>query len=512
MGNKNKSNLAKTATMIAVFTLISKAMGFLREIIIGRKYGAGMETDTYFTAMRATVLIIGTIGIALNTTLIPIFSEIRESSGKKAQKRYLNNMINIVFLLTTLTAILGYIFSPLIIRILAKGFEGQQFLLAVKLNRIGMPIVILLGFTYVLSGYLQSNEIFGPHAIMGIPYNLVFLIALPLFIKSDQIEMLMILSVVASLTQVLIQVPAVLNTRYRYSPKINLRDPYLKKALILVLPVLVGSAVGQINVIVDQTLASELPSGSISALTYSARINEMIISVFVAAIATVVFPMLSKAFTNGDGDEIKAIFKKGVNIILLITLPATVGIMILGKDIVRIFFEGKAFDAKATFMTSGALFYYSIGLVASALRLMLNKMFYSFQDTKTPMINGGIAVIINIILNLFFIRFMGHKGLALATSLSAIATTVLLFIDLRARLGQLGLRKIFLTFIKISAASLIMGLAVYLLYFKVGALLPDKGILDLLNLILSTVIGMIIYFFLCMFLKVEELKVVFKMK
>ena len=107
-------------------------------------------------------------------------------------------------------------------------------------------------------------------------------------------------------------------------------------------------------------------------------------------------------------------------------------------------------------------------------------------------------------LNLFFIRFMGHKGLALATSLSAIATTVLLFIDLRARLGQLGLRKIFLTFIKISAASLIMGLAVYLLYFKVGALLPDKGILDLLNLILSTVIGMIIYFFLCMFLKVEE--------
>ena len=186
--------------------------------------------------------------------------------------------------------------------------------------------------------------------------------------------------------------------------------------------------------------------------------------------------------------------------------------MILGEDVVRIFFEGQAFDSRATSMTSGALFYYSIGLVASALRLMLNKMFYSFQDTKTPMINGAIAVIINIILNLFFIRFMGHRGLALATSLSAIATTLLLFIDLKTKLGKLGLRNIFLTFIKVSIASLVMGLVVYILYFKVGALLPDKGILELLSLIFSTAIGIITYFLMCMFLKVEELKVVFKMK
>lgn len=509
---ENKNTIAKSATMIAVFTLLSKFMGFLREVMIASKYGSGMETDTYFAAMTATVLIMGTIGAALNTTLIPIFSEIREKRGTIAQKSYLNNMINIVFLITLGTALLGFIASPLLMRIIAKGFEGEQFLLAVKLNRIGMPIVVLLGFTYVLSGYLQSNETFGPHAIMGIPYNLVFLVGLAFFVKDGGIETLMIISVLAATTQVFIQIPAVLNTNYRYSPRIDFKDPYLKKALMLVVPVLIGSAVSQINVIIDKTLASELVDGSISALTYSSRINDMIISVFVAAIATVVFPMLSKAFSNGDMGEIKAIFKRGVNIILLITVPATVGIMLLGEDLVRLFFQRNAFTAGDTLMTGSALFYYSIGLVASALRLMLNKMFYSFQDTKTPMINGAIAVIVNLILNVFFVRTMAHNGLALATSLSAIVTTFLLLVDLKYKIGKLGLKSISFTALKISLASGVMGLVVYILYFKLGTSLPTSKTLELLKLGGTVLVAMISYFVMCILLKVEELNIVFKRK
>lgn len=507
----NKKTIAKSATMIAVFTLLSKFMGFLREVMIASKYGSGMRTDTYFAAMTATVLIMGTIGMALNTTLIPVFSEIREKRGPKSQKRYLNNMINIVFIITLLTAIIGYIASPLLISIIAKGFEGEQFLLAVKLNRIGMPIVVMLGFTHVLSGYLQSNEIFGPHAIMGIPYNLVFLIGLIFFVTGN-IETLMIISVLAAFTQILIQLPAVLNRGYRYKPRINFKDPYLKKAMFLVVPVLIGSAVSQINVIIDKTLASELIDGSISALTYSARINDMIISVFVAAIATVIFPMLSKAFSNGNVEEIRSIFKKGVNIILLITIPATVGIMLLGEDVVRLFFQRNAFTASDTAMTASALFYYSVGLIASALRLMLNKMFYSFQDTKTPMINGGIAVIVNLILNIFFVRTMAHNGLALATSISAIVTTLLLLIDLKYKIGRLGLKNILLTGIKISIASTVMGLVVYLLYFKLGAAFPDTGFMELLKLIGTVLIAAIVYFVMCVVLRVKELGIVLKLK
>lgn len=507
MGKENK--VAQSAAMIAIFTLASKGLGFFREVLIASKFGSGMVTDTYFVAMTATVIIMGTLGSALNTTLIPIFSEIRESSGRQGQRRYLNNILNLVFLITSLLVIMAYILSPAIIRVLAKGFEGEQFKLAVRLNRIGLPIIIFLGFTHVFSGYLQSNEIFGPHAIMGIPYNLVFLIYL-IFSKGENIESLMLVSVIASLTQVLIQLPAVIHSRYRYSPRINLRDPYLYKTMSLVLPVLLGSAVHQINAIVDKTLASELVEGSISALTYANRVNDLIISVFVMAITTVVFPMFSRAFSQQNHKQLKEIFNRGVNIILLVTIPATVGILLLAEPMIRLFFQRNAFSPTATSMTSKALIFYSLGLVAASLRLLLNRVFYSLQDTRTPMINGGIAVIVNIILNLLLIRPMAHNGLALATSISAMVTTFLLFIDLRRKIGPIGMKHIIVTFIKSTIAASLMGIVVYLTYYKLGAYLPNIKVIDFSILLLSIILGALLYFLTCAKLKVEELAILFK--
>lgn len=505
-----RQNVAKSAAMIAIFTLLSKALGFVREVMIASRYGSGMETDTYFVAMTATVIIVGTLGAALNTTLIPIFSEIGEKRGTNGQFKYLNNILNLVFLSTLILAILGFIFSPLIISVLAKGFEGEQFELAVKLNRVGLPIIIFLGFTHVLSGFLHSKQIFGPHAIMGFPYNAVFLIYLIFFSKNTNIAILMGVSVIAASTQFLIQLPAVRHLGYRYSLNVNLHDPYLKKAMILVLPVLIGSAVQQINVIIDKTLASDLVGGSISALTYSSRINELIISVFVAAIATVVFPMLSAAFSRNDTELVKDIFKQGVNIILIITIPATIGIILLAKPMVFLFFQRGAFDDLATTMTSGALVFYAIGLVGASLRLMLNKVFYSFQDTKTPMINGAIAVGLNIILNLLLIGPLAHMGLALATSISTTITTILLFIALRRKLGPIGMGNMVLTFVKTLVSAFVMGLVVYLLYFKLGALLPDVKIVQMVMLLISVAIGVIVYFILCTVLKIKEMRVLIK--
>ncbi len=501
-----KQNVAKSAAMIAIFTLLSKALGFIREVMIASRYGSGIETDTYFVAMTATVIIVGTLGAALNTTLIPIFSEIGEKRGTNGQLKYLNNILNLVFLSTLILAILGFIFSPLIIKVLAKGFEGPQFDLAVKLNRVGLPIIIFLGFTHVLSGFLHSKQIFGPHAIMGFPYNAVFLIYLFLFSKNTNIAVLMGVSVIAASTQFLIQVPAVRHLGYRYSLNVNLNDPYLKKAMILIFPVLIGSAVQQINVIIDKTLASDLVRGSISALTYSSRINELIISVFVAAIATVIFPMLSSAFSRNEDDLVKDIFKQGVNIILIITIPATIGIMLLAKPMVFLFFQRGAFDDLATTMTSGALVFYAIGLVGASLRLMLNKVFYSFQDTRTPMINGAIAVGLNVVLNLILIKSMQHRGLALATSISTTISTAILFISLRKKLGHIGLGNMAATFIKTLVSALVMGGVVYLLYFKLGALLPDVKIVQMIMLLVSVAVGAIVYFILCLLFRIKEMK------
>lgn len=504
-----KQGLAKTAAIISILTLISKVLGFLREIMIANRFGSGMETDTYFVAMTATVIIIGALGNALKTTLIPIFSEVGQRHGKNGKLKFLNNTFNIVFLITIVIVILGYIFSPITIKILAKGFTGEQFDLAVALNRIGLPIAIFLGLTHLFSGLLHSSEIFGPSAISGFPYNFVFLIYLIFFGKNSSIYTLMIVTVLASSTQFLILIPAVRHMGYRYSFKINLRDPYFRKSMILIVPVLLGSAVQQINTIIDRTLASSLVDGSISALTYASRINEMVIAVFIMAITTVIFPMLSRAFAKEDNSKVKNILGQGINIILIITVPATIGILLLAEPIVYLFFERGVFDSNATRMTSQALTFYSLGLVGFSLRLMLNKVYYSFQDTVTPMINGAIAVVINLIFNLILIRYMGHSGLALATSISATITTILLFLSLRKKIGPIGLTKYLICFLKTLAAALIMGIVVFLIYFKLGGILLDTKLIKMILLLTSVAVGAMVYFGLCVLFKVDELKMIF---
>ncbi len=503
-----KNRVAQSAIMISVFTLISKFLGFIREVMIASKFGSGMETDTYFVAMTATVIIVGTLGSALNTTLIPIFSEVGEKYGHKGKLVYLNNIINLVIIVTIIMMVLGFIGAPLVVKILAKGFEGEQFHLAVKLNRIGLPIVMILGLTHVLAGFLNGNQIFGPPAIAGIPYNIVFLIYLSLFAAIPKIETLMLITVFATFFQFLIHVPAVKHMRYKFKPRVDFKDPFLRKAMILIGPVLLGSAVQQINVVIDRTLASELAHGSLSALTYASRINEMVIAVFVMAITTVVFPMLSNAFAKDDTDGVKEILSQGVNIILLVTVPATIGMILLAEPVVYLFFQRGAFTEGATNMTSIALIFYSIGLVGSSLRLMLNRVYYSFQDTLTPMKNGAIAVVVNIVFNLILIRSMGHGGLALATSISATVTTILLFISLRQKIGPIGLSGYFNSFLKTTLASLIMGFVVYVIYYRLGGLLPDKKLVQMLMLLVSIMGGMLTYFGMCIILKIKELQLV----
>lgn len=503
-------NLAKTAGMISILTLISKVLGFLREIMIASRFGSGVETDTYFVAMTATVLIVGTIGAALKTTLIPIFSEVEGKYGRRGKLKFLNNIFNIVFLISLAIIVVGYIFSPLTIRILAKDFVGEQFNLAVTLNRIGLPIAMFLGLTHVFTGLLDSSEIFGPSAISGLPYNFVFLIYLFLVGKNANIYTLMVVTVIASSTQFLILIPAVRHMGYRYRFKINLRDRYLRKGMYLVMPVLIGSAVQQINIVIDRTLASGLENGSISALTYSSRINDMVIAVFIMAITTVVFPKLSRAFANQDSENANKILGQGINIILIITVPATIGLLLLAEPLVHLFFERGSFLARDTYMTSLALKYYSLGLVGFSLRLMLNKVYYSFQDTTTPMINGIIAVGVNLVFNLILIKSMAHSGLALATSISATVSTIFLFLSLRKKIGPIGITRYIISFFKTLAASLIMGIVVYLIYFKLGALVSSAKIVQMAMLLLSVAVGMLVYFVLCVVFKVDELKLIVK--
>lgn len=497
---------AKSAIIIIIFTLGSKFLGFIREVLIAAKFGAGMETDTYFIAMTATTLITTFITNAITTTSIPILSEIETKEGREGKINHTNNMINIVLAFSFILVLIGWFASPLLVKLLAKGFVGEQFNLAVKLTKIGLPKIMISCVLGVATGFLQNEQRYTSSAAIGFPFNFVFIFYLLIFSTTFGIKGLMVASVIATLSQILIQIPEIKKTGYRYKFIFDLKDKYIKRVLFLSLPVFVGVAINDLNAIIDRTLASSLVSGSISALNYANKLNSLILGVFISAITTVIFPLLSKESTSDNIHGMKKIMKQGVNLILLITIPATVGLIVLARPIVEVAFERGEFDVTATEMTTKALIFYSLGLVAMSLRLLITKVYYSLQDTKTPMINGAISVGFNIVLNLILVRIMAHAGLAFATSIAITIATLLMFYDLKKKIGSLGTKSYIVTFFKSGLSSAIMGVFANIVYKVLYNVLGVSKISNLISLLSAVGVGVVVYSVLCYVLNIKEMR------
>lgn len=497
---------AKSAIIIMIFSLGSKFLGFLREVLIASKFGAGMETDTYFVAMTATYLITNLINNAISTTIIPVLSEIETKEGKESKIRYTNNMINIIFVFSLVLVLIGFLASPLLVKLLAKGFYGEQFNLAVKLIRIGLPIIVFSCILGAVIGFLQSEQRYTSPAAIGFPFNFVFIFYLIFLSTIFGIKGLMFSAVIATLSQLLIQIPEIKKTGFRYKFIFDLKDKYIKKVIFLSLPVFVGIAINDLNAIVDRTLASSLVEGSISALNYANKLSSLILGVFVSAITTVIFPLLANESNNDNIQGLKKIMGYGVNLILLITIPATVGLIVLSNPIVEVAFQRGEFDATATMMTSQALIYYSIGLVAMSLRLLITRVYYSLQDTKAPMINGVISVVFNIVLNLILVNFMAHAGLAFATSIATTISTILMFYGLKNKIGSLGIKSYIKCTLKAGLSSIIMGVIVYYVYKELYSILGVSKLFNLLSLVAAAGVGVIVYGLLCYMLGIEEIR------
>jgi putative peptidoglycan lipid II flippase len=262
-------------------------------------------------------------------------------------------------------------------------------------------------------------------------------------------------------------------------------------------------SISQLNVLIDKTIASAIFTGGISALNYANKLNLFIYSVFVIPIVTVMYPSISKMSANGDKQKFKKAIIEAINAVNIFVIPASVGAVLHAKPIITLLFERGAFDSDAVVMTANALLFYSIGMVAIGLREVLSRAFYSLQNTKTPMINATIGVMINIIFNLILSKFMGISGLALATSISAIFTMVLMFISFRTKFGPFGLKNVIITSLKITIASLIMGL-----FSKLGFNFFSDIFSQNFSLILAMVIGVITYFITLHFMKIEDIDVI----
>lgn len=504
----DKIKATKSILIMIIFSFGSKFFGFIRETLIALNFGSGLESDAYFVSLTAVGIVSSFITVAISTSYIPLFSEIEKKEGIESKITHTNNLLSAVFIGTFILYIVAWFIAPITIKILAVGFKDQQFNLTLQLTRIGLPLIMLYGLIGVMTGFLQSERRFISSSVNGLLSNIVYIIFLLFFSDKYGIKGLMFATVLSVISNLIIQLPEVICSHYRYFFKLDLKDEYIKKLVLMSLPVIVGVAIDDINAILDRTMASTLVQGSISALNYANKLNNLILGVFITAIATVIFPMLANESINENYESIKKIISSGINIILLITIPATVGIIVLAKPIVKLIFERGAFDLTATLMTTKALIGYSLGLVPMALKIFITKVFYSLHDTKTPMINGIITLILNLIMNLVLIKFLAHFGLALATSIAVTFSFLILIFDLRKKIGSVGGKSFVICGIKSVLASCVMGLTIYLIYYNFLNYFNTTIVNNYALFLMVVFIGGILYIGLCYKFDIYEIKMI----
>ncbi len=496
----------KATFVVMIITLISKVTGFFREILLGSKYGATYVTDAYLISLTIPRMLFASIAAAIATTYIPVYSKIRVEQGQKEGIRFTNKVLNIVVLGSIVLSVFGMIFTRPIVSIIAMGFKGEVLDMAVKFTRLTFPMIIFIGLCSINKGFLQSNNEFTIPALIGIPNNII-IISMLLFSSTVGPYGLVLGTVLGAVVEAAIMVPSMTRKSYRYKRILDFKDPNVIRVATLALPVMLGAAVQQINVFVDRMLASGLPEGSISALNFANRLNGFVYGLFSTSISVVIYPLLSRLNAEEDMKEFNNKLVSGLNVVTLLILPITIGAIVLRQPIVSVLFERQQFDSRATMMTSSALLFYSLGMLFYGYRDILNRTFYSLQDTKTPMINGMITVVINIVLNIILVKYMQHNGLALATSLSSIIMTFLLIVSLRKKMGSIGGRNLLAVFIKSLIASIAMGIVVYGIDIMLsGYLVSSAKWISLLALVLTIACGGLIYFILMYIFKVEETK------
>ncbi len=499
------SKVAKATIGLFIVTMISKVFGFARETILVSVHGAGMVTDAFITSMNIPTVIFSTIGSALATTFIPMYYTVEKDLGKEGTDKFVNNIFNIIVIISLLLSIIGYIFSDELVKIFAMSYTGEKLKLASEFTRIMIWGMVFIGLSNIMTCLMNINSKFIVPSLTGIPFNIIIILGIYLSAKYD-VRLMPIFTLVGMASQFLFQVPVLYKDGYRYKFYINIKDKYIKKMLILVIPVFIGVGVNQLNTVVDKTLASTLGNGIITILNSASILNTFVIGVFISSIQSVVYPLLSKLSSEGNGKAATSIIRKSVNVVIILMLPITIGIIVLSVPIVQLAFERGKFDHNSTLLTASALSYYAIGLTASGLRNILGNVFYSFGDTKTPMRNGMTAMFMNICMNLIFIKFMGHCGLAFATSISATICILLLFISLKKKIKYFGQDKILITTIKSIIASLIMGIVVYIVYkiLSIGGIYGTKKLMKVL--FVTVVSGIGVYAILIHLMKIDEVE------
>lgn len=468
-----RMSLLRALATVSSMTLLSRILGFVRDFVVARTFGAGMATDAFFVAFRLPNLLRRLFAEgAFSQAFVPILAEYRNRRGDGESKRLVDHVATLLGLAVLVVSLLGIAAAPLIIYISAPGFSADagKFALTVELTRITFPYILFMSLVALAGGILNTWSRFAIPAFTPVLLNLSF-IAMALFAApyfDPPIAALAWAVFLGGLLQLGLQVPHLARIGMLPRPtgvRAALDDAAVRRVLKLMAPAVLGVSVSQISLLINTIFASFLPSGSVSWLYYADRLMEFPSGLLGAALGTILLPSLARLHAQDKGEEFSATLDWGLRLTLLLTLPAALGLAVLALPLIATLFQHGAFGAHDALETRKALVAYSVGLTGLILVKVLAPGFYARQDIRTPVKIGLITLAATQLMNLLFIGWLRHAGLALSIGLASCLNAGLLFRGLRQR-GAYVPRPGWTSFAwKLAAALLAMGL---LLWFAAG--------------------------------------------
>ncbi|MCG8400805.1 MAG: murein biosynthesis integral membrane protein MurJ [Firmicutes bacterium] len=499
----DKESAAGTVAAIIALTAFSKALGLFRESVVAACYGAGAVTDAYLVAGTVVALVLNLLGgRALGTAFIPVYAGIAASGAQWRAERFAGTVLLLSLAAFILAAMACSALAPVLAGVVAPGFgvaTGDMAVYFIRLLALGIPLLALVGFW---SALLNLRGHFLVPAALGIPLNLA--VAVLAWKSGAQPYGLAVGTLTGYLLQLLLLWLVLKKFRAPVFTRPHIREPGIFQMGGLLVPMVAGGLITQFNPLVNRVVASGLPEGAISALGYADRLIQVPLGLLVTAVITAGYPSLSRAFTGGNCRRAKEMVVAWSGILLYAVVPTACFFALHSHCLVKLVFQRGAFTADAAAVTAGALFYFSLGLPCMAWGRLLARAFYARRDAATPMLIGICAVGVNIFFCLTLAGPMGPGGIALATTLASFTGLLLLLACLGFKIGSVFNRQMRVKVLSISAAAAAQVLVMLALSAPGDGVGERSPAGSLCFLIINGTAGMLAYFLVTRFLRLEE--------
>ena len=505
---QHSNSIMQAAGLLMIMMLISRILGYVRDVVLLSSFGQDFRTDAYYAAFNIPDFIYSVLlGGALGSAFIPIFTQYLAQDKEEDSWIVASTIFNIMLIGAVVLISLGLIFTPQLMELLAPGYDEQTKELAVYLTRIMFGQAFFMCLMGIAQGICHSYKKFLAPAVGSVLYNVAIIVVGLLFKDQLGITAFTLGVVFGAFLNFAVQIPTLLDIGLKYKPLIDLHHPGVKKFFVLLVPVFVGLSVTHLNTFVGTNLGSSLGEGVVTALSNAQRLMMLPVGVFAISIAVASFPSMAAHVAQGKMEAYKEDLSLSFRTIVFINVPAAVGMAVLSVPIVRAMYMQGEFTLANMDLTADALVFYCIGLLGYGAQHALNRGFYAIQDTKSPVvINVGI-IFVNIVLSIVLSKIMDYRGLALAYSIAGLLSIVALLWGLNRKVGKLGGRRIIISCIKSTISAAVMGIGVYLTaqFLENWWDMTFKWA-QITQVIIAVIVGVIIYSLMAYLLKMEEMK------